>query len=50
MYSYKKKISDAMAQVMEITAKRRILQNQYNIDHDITPTTIFSKIKDLAMT
>ena len=39
-----------MAQVIEITRARRILQDQYNKDHGITPTTIFSKIKDLAMT
>ncbi|EKE27168.1 MAG: hypothetical protein ACD_4C00014G0004 [uncultured bacterium (gcode 4)] len=50
MYSYKKKISDAMQQVLDITLKRRKLQDEYNKTHGITPTTIFSSIKELAMT
>lgn len=50
MYSYKKTISDSMRKVIEVTEKRRKLQEEYNIANNITPTTIFSKIKDLAMT
>ncbi|MDD2487750.1 MAG: excinuclease ABC subunit UvrB [Candidatus Gracilibacteria bacterium] len=50
MYSYKKKISAAMQEVIEITIKRRKLQEDYNSEHGIIPSTIFSKIKELAMT
>lgn len=50
MYSHNKNISRSMQEVIEITDKRRTLQNDYNIKHWITPKTVFSKIKDLAMT
>lgn len=49
MYSEKCKISDSMAQAIDITNKRRKLQNDYNIEHWINPTTIVSKIKDLSV-
>lgn len=47
MYSHGWKISNAMAEVIDITAKRRKLQEEYNTKHWITPTTIFSSIKEL---
>ena len=37
-----------MQETMDITAKRRIVQMEYNTQHDITPTTIISSIKDLG--
>jgi len=46
MYSHWWKISNAMAEVIEITKNRRKLQDDYNKAHNITPTTIFSSIKD----
>lgn len=47
MYSHFWKISQSMAEVIDITAKRRKLQEEYNTKHWITPTTIFSSIKEL---
>ena len=38
-----------MQEVMEITEKRRALQDEYNEKHGITPKTIFSSIKDFAV-
>jgi excinuclease ABC subunit B len=46
MYSYNKKISQSMKEVIDITNKRRFLQEEYNKKNNIIPTTIFSKIKD----
>ncbi|MCK9271941.1 excinuclease ABC subunit UvrB [Candidatus Gracilibacteria bacterium] len=50
MYSYKKHISNAMQEVIDITTKRRKIQEKHNKANNITPTTIFSKIKELTMT
>ena len=50
MYSYKKNISNAMKEVIDITTKRRKIQEEHNKTNNITPTTIFSKIKELTMT
>ncbi|EKD66241.1 MAG: hypothetical protein ACD_49C00057G0001 [uncultured bacterium (gcode 4)] len=50
MYSYKKTISKAMQEVIDITTKRRKIQEEHNKANNITPTTIFSKIKELTMT
>ena len=50
MYSHKKAISRSMQEVIDITARRRKLQDDYNKSHWITPKTVFSKIKELAMT
>jgi excinuclease ABC subunit B len=47
MYSQNKKISQAMKEVMDITFKRRKLQEDYNVKHNITPKTIISKIKEI---
>jgi excinuclease ABC subunit B len=37
-----------MQETMDITAKRRKIQIDYNEKHGITPTTIISSIKDLG--
>ncbi len=46
MYSYNKKVSKSMKEVIDITNKRRVLREKYNKKNNITPTTIYSKIKD----
>ena len=46
-YSYEGQISRSMQETMDITARRRAIQMEYNKKHDITPTTIISTIKDL---
>ncbi len=45
---YADKITDSMARAMAETKRRRQLQNAYNEEHDITPTTIF-KSKEAIM-
>lgn len=50
MYSHWCRISQAMQEVIDITDKRRKYQQDYNEMHSITPTTVFSKIKELWMT
>ena len=50
MYSHGARLSRAMEEVIEITKNRRKLQDDYNKLHNIEPTTILSKIKELAMT
>ncbi len=37
-----------MQETMDITARRRKIQIDYNEKHGITPTTIISSIKDLG--
>jgi excinuclease UvrABC helicase subunit UvrB len=32
---------------INLTNYRRRIQNEYNIEHSITPTTVFSEIKDI---
>lgn len=49
MYSYQKQMSKAMEEAIEITSRRREIQNEYNIKHNITPTTIISSIKDIGV-
>ncbi len=49
MYSREKIISDAMARTIQITDDRRAIQHTYNIEHDITPQTIYSTIKDMGI-
>ncbi len=46
-YSHEGVISRSMEETMDITAKRRQVQIDYNTKHNITPTTIISSIKDL---
>ena len=47
-YSYEGVISRSMQETIDITAHRRAIQIAYNTEHDITPTTIISSIKDLG--
>lgn len=47
-YSYEWLISRSMQETMDITARRRQVQIDYNTKHGITPTTIISSIKDLG--
>ncbi|PID83908.1 excinuclease ABC subunit B [Candidatus Gracilibacteria bacterium] len=42
-------VSPAMKEAIEETYRRREIQQKYNLDHDITPTTIVSKIKDIGI-
>ena len=43
---YGDRITDSMKKAMDETERRRVIQNQFNIDHGITPTTIKKKIKE----
>lgn len=47
-YSHEGIISRSMEETMDITARRRSLQMEYNQKHHIIPTTIISSIKDLG--
>ncbi len=40
-------ITGSMQRTIEETARRRILQEKYNMDHNITPATVRSSIKDI---
>ena len=40
-------VSDAMKMAMEETARRRKIQEKYNIDNDIEPQSIIKEIRDL---
>ena len=44
---YADMISDSMAKAIKETERRREIQNKYNEDHDITPTTIIKEVRDL---
>ena len=43
---YADKITSAMTYAIEETARRREIQEKYNILHDVTPTTIIKGIRD----
>ena len=47
-YSHEGIVSRSMQETMDITARRREIQITYNTEHNITPTTIISSIKDLG--
>lgn len=49
MYSYQKQISPSMQETIDITARRRSLQQAYNTKHNITPKTVISSIKDIGV-
>ena len=38
-----------MRDAMDETARRRTLQHTYNIEHNMTPTTILSSIKEISI-
>ncbi|EOH82702.1 MULTISPECIES: excinuclease ABC subunit UvrB [Enterococcus] len=44
---YADKITDSMQRAMDETTRRRKIQQQYNIDHNIEPKTIIKEIRDL---
>jgi len=44
---YADKISDAMEKAINETSRRRVIQEKYNIDNDITPKTIIKEIRNL---
>jgi len=43
---YADTISDSMKSAIKETNRRRKIQEQYNIDNNITPTTILKEIRD----
>jgi len=49
LYSHGKQISRSMQEAIDITNRRRTVQDDYNKKHGITPTTIISSIKDLGI-
>lgn len=44
---YADKITDSMEVALSETKRRRAIQNQYNLEHNITPTTIQKAVRDL---
>jgi excinuclease ABC subunit B len=40
-------ISNAMKTAINLTNYRRRIQNEYNKEHGITPTTVISEIKEI---
>jgi excinuclease ABC subunit B len=44
---YADAITGSMQRTIEETARRRILQEKYNMDHNITPATVRSSIKEI---
>ncbi len=42
-------VSESMKKAIDLTYYRRKVQNDYNIKNGITPTTIFSTIKDMGL-
>lgn len=49
MYSHKKRHSIAMDEAIDITNKRRRIQDDYNKKNHITPETIISRIKETGL-
>lgn len=44
---YADKVTDSMQRAMDETARRRGIQQQYNEEHGLVPTTIIKEIRDL---
>ena len=44
---YADKITDSMNYAIKETERRRTIQNQYNIEHNIVPKTVIKEIRDL---
>ena len=44
---YADKITDSMDKVIKETARRRLIQTEYNKDHNIEPTTIFKTYEEI---
>ncbi|MCX6169554.1 MAG: excinuclease ABC subunit UvrB [Ignavibacteriales bacterium] len=44
---YADKITESMRKTIEETTRRRKLQTEYNIEHNITPTTIFKSVEEI---
>ena len=44
---YGDKITDSMEQAISETARRRAIQEKYNEEHNITPTTIKKEIREV---
>ncbi len=45
---YADEVSDSMKEAIEETKRRRIIQNKYNEEHNITPQTIIKPISDVV--
>ncbi len=45
---YADEVSDSMKEAIEETRRRRIIQNKYNEEHNITPQTIIKPISDVV--
>jgi excinuclease ABC subunit B len=46
---YADRVSDAMKEAIGETDRRRTIQNSYNIEHGITPTTIVKQVQDILV-
>jgi excinuclease ABC subunit B len=44
---YGDKITDSMRKTMDETSRRRAVQEKYNNEHGITPTTIYKSVEDV---
>jgi excinuclease ABC subunit B len=45
---YADRITESMRKVIEETNRRRVLQETYNIEHNITPHTVYKELKPLV--